>query len=115
MPLPIVFNASMADGATLSSGFDLGGLYDELYLKIPTMASAADIYLHGSVDNSTYYRISQPPVANTSSVQLNDFRVVSTTSQRFVPIPTGFQYYKIELSTLASADIGFEIIAQRKV
>lgn len=107
-----VFDASMADGATLSSGLDLNGLYDYVYLKIPTMPSAADIYIHASTDNSTFYRIAEP-VAGTASVQLNDFRVVSTTSQRFVPIPAGFRYYKIELSTLASADIGFEIVAQR--
>jgi hypothetical protein len=112
---PQVFDASMADGATLTGGLDLGGLYDELYLKIPVRASAADIYLHGSTDNSTFFRITHPPVANTATVAINDFRVVSTTSQRMVPIPTGFQYMKIEISTLASADVGFEIIAQQKV
>jgi hypothetical protein len=115
MALPQVFDASMADGATLSSGIDLGGIYEDVYLKIPTIASASDIYVHGSADNSTFYRITKPVVANTSTVALNDFRVVSTTSQRMVPIPAGFRYMKIELSTLASADIGFEIIAQRKV
>ena len=112
MSYPQVFDASMADGATLTSGIDLSGLYDQLYLKIPVRASAADIYVHGSTDSSTYYRIAQP-AASTASVQLNDFRIASTTSQRFVPIPVGFRYMKIEISTLASADVGFEIVAQR--
>jgi len=114
MALPQVFDASMADGATLTSGIDLGGVYEDIYLKVPVRASAANIYIHGSVDNSTFFRIAHPPI-NSATVAINDFVIQSATTSRMVPIPNGFRYLKVEISTLASADVGFEIIAQRKL
>jgi hypothetical protein len=113
MAEPQVFDASMVATNTLTSGTDLGGVYEQVYLKIPTMASNADIFVHGSLDNSSFYRITQP-VPNTSSVQVNDFKIASNTTSRIVPIPAGFRYMKLELSTLNTLAIGFEIIAQRK-
>jgi hypothetical protein len=89
----------MPSGATiLTSYFDLGRAYRNVYLEVPSFASGADVFVQGSRDGTTFRRIWQPAV-NSSSVQSNVFQIKSAASNAMHPIPAGFQYYRPEIST----------------
>lgn len=91
-----VFSKSVASGVTLSSSYDLGRAFTKVYLEVPTMASS-DIFIQASSDNSTFRRV-MIDKGNTSTTHAT-FSIASAVSQRMVPIPAGFRYYKVETSS----------------
>lgn len=54
---PQEFSVRAAAAATFSTAVDLGGSFRHYSIQIPTMTSATDIYIQGSNDNSTFYRL----------------------------------------------------------
>lgn len=94
----IPFSVSIASNVTLSSALDLGRVWNNVYLRVPTMASG-DIYIQASPDNSAaFVRICRPQ-GNTATVH-TDFLIGSAVTQRIVPIPiAGCRYIKIESSS----------------
>ena len=53
----VIFANSMASAGTLTSGSDLGKSWNKVYLEVPTMNSAAEIYIQASTNNSTFRRV----------------------------------------------------------
>lgn len=93
-----VFPHVLASGVTLSSSYDFGGSFRNVYLEIPTMASGSDFYVQGSSDGAAFKRVMHP-VVNTSSIQIQTFVIGSAATGKMVPVPAGFRYMKVELST----------------
>lgn len=91
-----VFSKSVSSGVTLSSSYDLGRAFTRVYLEVPTMASS-DIFIQASTDNVTFRRVMLEKV-NTTTAHVT-FSIASAISQRMVPIPAGFRYYKVETSS----------------
>jgi len=109
MAIPIiqrVYSVDLTSGATSTSSVDLGAVYRRVYLEVPTMASGS-LYIQASSDNSTFRRVTE-----ADPNQGTDFVINSAVTQRLVPIPAGFQYYKVE-STSGATDTTttFNIIA----
>lgn len=102
---------TMAAQGTTTNSIDLKQIWKEIYLEVPTMASASDFYIQGSTDDSTFRRIMQP-VPVTTSVQAYDFRIASTVTNRMIPIPANFQFYKIEASTANTAALEFNFVCK---
>lgn len=99
-----VYTVTMASGGTLSSECDLGRGYENVYLEIPSMTSNSQHYIQvASVTGGTYRRVCHPAI-NSSTVGINDLAIHSAATSRLVPIPNGFQFYKIE--TTATCDSG---------
>lgn len=93
------FSISIASGVTLTSSISLGTrAWKTVYVSIPTMVSGSDFFIQGSGDDSTYRRIIHP-IVNSSSVQANTFIIGSGATNKIVPIPNGFAFIKVELST----------------
>lgn len=103
----------MEIGASLTSSLDLGGSYDRVWVVVPAgTPQAADTYLfvQGSINGTTYFRTTYV-VPNTSTVALNDFRIVSNTTSRIVPVPNfGFQYIRLEATAVATAAGAYKIV-----
>lgn len=99
-----VFSAGIDSGVTLSSLVDLGHVWESVYLAVPTMTSGTDIFIQAGPNASAVsgYRVMHPTV-NTSSAQAFTFVIGSATSQRIIPVPNGFRYMFIELSTAMTA------------
>jgi hypothetical protein len=106
------FSKTMGATATLTSAYDLGRTWRNVSVEIPSMASASDFYIQASVTESGTFRRITHPVPNTSSVQLNDFRISSAVTARIVPIPADYQYIKIEASTMNTAALVFNVICK---
>ena len=100
--LPVkIFTVTATSGALSSTVADLAQGWNRIYLEVPTMASG-DLFLLASSDNSTFRRVMKEQ-ANTATVHMS-FTILSAVSQRMVPIPPGFQYYKVE-STSGCTDV----------
>jgi hypothetical protein len=97
----VVFAKSIASNVTLSSGIDLSRGWKNVYLEIPTMTSATDLYLQASSDNSTFRRVFVR--ANTATAQATALLIKSSVTQCLVDIPAGLRYVKVELSTAMTA------------
>ena len=52
-----VFSTVMASAATSTPSIDLARGWNNVMLEVPTMVSAAEIYIQGSSDNSTFRRV----------------------------------------------------------
>lgn len=106
-----VYSVTMTSGATLTGALDLKGVYDKVYLEIPTFASGGTLYVRGSSDNSTFRQIYNPQ--NSSGV-VSVFQMAQGGNQ-IVPLPAQFQYYKIELTTgVTNATTTFKFICSRE-
>lgn len=108
-----VFPSTMTSGGTLSTEVFVGRSWGSIFLEVPSMNSNSQIHVQAaytaSSSGGTYRRITHPMV-NSSTVGTNDFAITSSVTSRMVPIPNGFQYYKVE--TTATVDNGgvFNII-----
>lgn len=95
------FIVTMTSGALSSTSADLTRSFKQVYLEIPTMASGS-LFILASADGSTYRRV-MIDNGNTSTVHAT-FTVNSSITQRIVPIPPGFRFYKVE-STSGATDV----------
>ena len=93
----------MTSDTTLSSEIDLQRSFSKNYLEVPTMTSGTDIFIQAACESQGDYRRVNHEVPNTSSVQSHTFVIGSATTQKMVPIPSGFRYLKVELSTAMTA------------
>lgn len=92
------FVQTMASGLTIpTTGVDLGQTWDDVYLEVPTFASGGTIYVQAAASLAGTYRRVYERSAGTP-VQ---FQTLS--SQAIMPIPAGFQFYKVE-STSGTTD-----------
>lgn len=99
--LVTVYTKTMSSGGTLTSAYDLGRCFTKIYLEVPTMASG-DLFIHGSSDGTTFRRIMREQL-NTTTVH-STFSIGSAITQRMVPVPPGFRYYKVE-NTSGATDV----------
>jgi hypothetical protein len=93
------FSVDVTSGATLSSSIDLQQGWSEVSLEIPSFSSGSNIYIQAAATESgTYSRVMFPPI-NSATVATNDFTIVSGLANRIIPVPTNYQFIKVELST----------------
>lgn len=117
---PQVFNVpSFVTGASVTSSIEMPGAYLYTFLVVPTMsagysAASTPIYIQGSADNVNFYRMSNVEV-NTTTIGTNDFTIVSSCSQRIVPLSNfAMRYARIEISgtcTTPASATPFKFIA----
>lgn len=104
-----VYTASMASGGTLTGEVNVGRVFENIYLMIPTMTSNTQLYIQASdVTGGTYRRIWQP-VINSSTVGTNLFAVPSAVTNGMIPLPNGFQYMKVESTATVDGGVTFQI------
>lgn len=107
------YAATMASAGTLTSEVDVGRIYGSVYLEIPTMNSNTQIHIQAayatSANGGVYRRLTHPMI-NSSTVGTNDFAITSGVTSRMVPIPNGFQYYKVESTATVDNGCVFRII-----
>lgn len=101
------FKKTMASGGTLTSAYDLGRMWQSVWLAVPSMTSNSQVQIQGSHDGTTFRRVMHPPI-NSSTVGVNVFAISSAATNSIVPIPNGFQYLKVE--TTATVDSGCEFV-----
>ena len=97
-----VFEQNLASGVTIaSSAVNLDHAWDRVYLEIPTFASGGTHYIQGSdASDGTFRRLHTLDPADGGN---NEWIVAPSVSQVMVPVPAGFQYYKVE-TTSGSTD-----------
>lgn len=106
----VVYQATIASGATLSTYVDIARSYKTLYLEIPTLSTASNIFIQGAATaDGTYRRIFNPSI-NSSTVGINVFQVLTAASNGYVPIPNGIRFLKVETSTSVGNGATFNII-----
>lgn len=104
------FTGTIASGATLSSEINVGRSWTNAYLAVPSMTSNSLIYIQAAKESSgTYRRIAHPLEAVTAPVG-KDFTINSATTSRMIPIPNGFNFYKVETSATMDSGEFFTII-----
>ena len=107
------FIVTMAAAGTLTPSIDLGRTWEEITLEVPSMASASDFFIQGSISGTTgTFRRIMHPIPNTSSIQANDVDIGSAVTNRMIPIPSQFQYLQLEASTANAAALTFNIICR---
>lgn len=99
--------ASAATSTDASQRLDAG--YKAVYLETPASMNA-DLYVQAAfASTGTFKRITQT-IPNTTSVQVYDYRIASSASSKMIPIPPGFDFYKVEVSTAIADGATFRII-----
>ncbi len=107
-----VFTKSMVSANSLVT-FDLQRAWTKVYVQVPTFASttALDLYL-AATSSSTFYQLGKD-IPNTTTVQAWSFTIAASTTAngRMVPIPGGFQYFRIFTADSApTAAVDFKVI-----
>lgn len=101
-----VFAATMSSGGTLTAEVDLGRVFENVYMLVPSGTTNSAYFIKvartASASGGTYHRCTHPPL-NSSTVTTNDFVIASGATGRVIPIPNGIRYMKIE-SEIAIAD-----------
>lgn len=103
------FTMSAAVG---SASVLLGRSFAKVYLQIPTMASASALDVYASPDGTqTYYQLRHSPIASTTT-QTWSYTIAQSApvNGALVPIPGGFQAYKIVAESIPAAALGFQVI-----
>lgn len=91
---------NIASAATLSSAFSTEG-YDKVIIGSP---GTYTVYVHGSYDDSTYYRIAVMTGASASvSHYLADFNTLNGVGAAECNACAGLKYVKLNIGTAASA------------
>lgn len=100
-----IFKVTMTSGNTITSLLDLGGAWNRVFMRVPTMTSGTEIYLKAGTDPADVdgFRVMFPPV-NTSAAQVHTFSVASGVSQRVMEVPlAGIRHVFVEFSTATTA------------
>jgi dihydroorotase len=77
-----------------------------------SMVSSSALDLYASVDGSAFYQV-KTRNPTTATVQINSFVIAASTvvNGGIVPIPAGFQYYRLLATDSApAAAIGFTVV-----
>ena len=93
----VVIPVTMTSGALSSTVAQAPILYERAYLQVPTMASGSLYIMAAVASGSTFFR-----VTDREPNQATDFVINSSVTNRIVPIPEGFEYYKVESSSGAT-------------
>lgn len=98
-PATVSYSVSIASAITITGAIDLGEGATNPYLIVPSLATGTSILVHGSLDNSSFRRITLGPTA--ASLIATDWAIatIAVATQRAVPLPVGFRYIKVELGT----------------
>jgi hypothetical protein len=104
------YAVTMASGGSLTTALDASRSWDKAYIHIPTMPSAAQVYIQASeTATGTFVRVYQPTL-NSSTVGTNVFTIVSNLTNAMVPIPNGLRYYKIETDVSCAGGATFYLL-----
>lgn len=99
--------------AKTTATVNVGQSYERTYLQIPTFTSITALDLYVSPDGTqTYYQVGQG-VPTTATIQCLKFQIAATATSggMTVPIPAGFQYYKVvAVDSAPAAAMGFQVI-----
>lgn len=93
-----VYSCYATSGALSSTSIDFGRAFNRVYLEVPTMASSS-LYIMAAVSAGGTYRRILNPQGTTATVAQSTFTVDSAATLVMVPIPAGFRYLKVELSS----------------
>lgn len=107
-----VFSASIASGATTSSGINLARGWNNINVEVSTMSTAAVLNVFHSTDNgSTYYQVFNPQ-ANTSTVANNALSIATGVGAGggVVPLPSGLKYVQFRTTAVVSGGVNFKVI-----
>lgn len=104
-----VFEVGIDSAGTSTSAFTMPQEFRQALLEIPTLSTAADFYILGSSNGTTFRRM-MGTVPVTSSVQVNTFAIASAATNRIVPLPFVAPYMKVECSSAPASAATFKII-----
>ena len=115
-----MFAKTMASADSLVSYFDCGGVFANVYLEVPTMASGTAIDVYVASDVMPTDPVVQPAfkqlmlkVPATATAQFNTYIVAASLSANgsTVPLVGGFRYYKLKATDSApTAATTFKIV-----
>lgn len=105
--------ATIASAASTSDGVVFGGRgFQQVNAYFPSMSTAAQITVQGSVDGTTYVRAFHPPI-NSSTVACNPIIIPSgvVTGGAYVQIPAaGFQAIRFVASDVVNNGLLIKVV-----
>jgi hypothetical protein len=110
-----VFTKTITTGGSITSEFDLGRSWTNVYLVVPALSSAVatstcNVYVQaGASASATYYDVVFPPT-NSATTGVITFTLANSISQCVVPIPNALPFLKVRLGNTATAAVTFQII-----
>ena len=89
-----VYINTLVSAATSTPAIDLAHSWDRVFLEMPTFASGGTHYVQAqATSDGTFRRVyTIDPIAGDHNV----VEIQPGLSQVMLPIPSGFQYYKVE-------------------
>lgn len=107
-----VYVCTMASGGTTSSEVNLGRTYQNVYLVIPTMATASNgMYIYGSDATGGTFRIIMHPSINSATVATNPYVITSAATNCIVPVPVGgLQFLKVNTDATVAHGCVFKFV-----
>jgi len=101
-----VKGATLASAATLSAEVNLTKAYRDVFVEVPTIASASTMYIQAASElGGTFRRIVELAAGVEVEVE------ITSPSNKMVRIPAGLRNLKIELTSAPSAAVEFKVIA----
>lgn len=107
-----VYACTMASGGTMTGQCDLGRSYQNVYLVIPTMATASNgMSIYVSDSSSGTFRQLYHPSINSATVATNPYVITSAATNVVVPVPLqGIQYVKVNTDATVAHGCVFKFI-----
>ncbi len=107
-----VYASTMASGGTMSGEVNLGRSYQNVYLMIPSMATASNgmsIYA-SDASGGTFCQVMHPSV-NSATVATNAYLITSAATSVIVPVPVGgLRFLKVNTDATVAHGCVFKFI-----
>lgn len=104
-----VFAATMASADSVVSFFNTGGrAFSRVYLECPSFPSASTIDIYAGATSTAFYQVRKDPQVATPVTFSIDGTAVANGGT--IPIPGGFQYYRLQVASAPTAAKSFNLI-----
>lgn len=109
-----VFTNTIAVGGSITTGYDLGGGWGNVFLAIPTMTAycvtaTCNIYIQAGDSLAGTYFTCVHPAINSSTTGIVTFTIANSAKNSLIPIPNGFRYLKVQTSNSMTAAVAFSV------
>jgi uncharacterized protein YhdP len=105
--------ATIASAASTSAGAMFGGVaISQINAYIPSMSTAANLAVQGTIDGTTYVRLYHPPI-NSSTVACNPIVIPSgaVTGGAYVQIPVaGLQGIRFVATDVVNNGLAIQVV-----
>lgn len=106
------YDATISSFATASSEVDLQRAFTHIAIEVPTMTSNTQLHIQAASESGGTFRRVAGVAPSTTSVQVYDVSIPSSTTNRVVSVQFGVpvRYVKLEATAVISFSAAYKVL-----